>query len=91
MILARAGTKSNFILLTIMFVATFASMWLSNVAAPVLCYSVIQVCIHLIFCIHIRSPYCARWNLAIVLLALWFWESRLLVCLLAFVDVTDYV
>jgi di/tricarboxylate transporter len=45
MILSRAGTKSNRILLAIMFIATFASMWLSNVAAPVLCYSVIQVCL----------------------------------------------
>jgi di/tricarboxylate transporter len=41
--LARAGTNSIFILLMIMFVATFASMWISNVAAPVLCFSVMQV------------------------------------------------
>jgi di/tricarboxylate transporter len=27
-----------------MFVAAFASMWISNVAAPVLCFSIIQVC-----------------------------------------------
>jgi di/tricarboxylate transporter len=26
-----------------MFVAAFASMWISNVAAPVLCFSIIQV------------------------------------------------
>jgi hypothetical protein len=26
-----------------MFVAMFASMWISNVAAPVLCFSIIQV------------------------------------------------
>jgi di/tricarboxylate transporter len=26
-----------------MFVAAFASMWISNVAAPVLCLSIIQV------------------------------------------------
>jgi hypothetical protein len=26
-----------------MAVATFASMWISNVAAPVLCFSIIQV------------------------------------------------
>jgi di/tricarboxylate transporter len=29
-----------------MFVAMFASMWISNVAAPVLCFSIIQVCHH---------------------------------------------
>jgi di/tricarboxylate transporter len=28
-----------------MFVAMFASMWISNVAAPVLCFSIIQVCV----------------------------------------------
>jgi phosphate transporter len=41
-ILSRAGTRSSNILLAIMCVATFASMWLSNVAAPVLCFSVIE-------------------------------------------------
>ena len=41
-ILSKAGTNSKVILLTIMFVATFASMWLSNVAAPVLCFSVVE-------------------------------------------------
>jgi phosphate transporter len=30
-------------LLTSMGVAMFASMWISNVAAPVLCFSIIQV------------------------------------------------
>ena len=43
MILSRAGTQSKYILLTLIFVATFSSMWISNVAAPVLCFSVIQV------------------------------------------------
>lgn len=38
-ILSRSGTNPNIILLTLMFVATFLSMWISNVAAPVLCYS----------------------------------------------------
>lgn len=41
-ILASAGTNPHFILLTNMFVALFVSMWVSNVAAPVLCYSIIQ-------------------------------------------------
>jgi hypothetical protein len=31
------------VLLTCMGVAMFASMWISNVAAPVLCFSIIQV------------------------------------------------
>jgi phosphate transporter len=42
-VLSKAGTKPRTVLLTNMFVAMFASMWISNVAAPVLCYSIIQV------------------------------------------------
>ncbi|KAI8905062.1 SPX domain-containing protein [Gorgonomyces haynaldii] len=41
-ILGRAGTKPHFVLLANMFVSTFASMWISNVAAPVLCFSLIS-------------------------------------------------
>ncbi|KAF2405030.1 SPX domain-containing protein [Trichodelitschia bisporula] len=41
-VLSKAGTKPRTVLLTSMFVAMFASMWISNVAAPVLCYSIIQ-------------------------------------------------
>lgn len=41
-ILASAGTNPTIILLTNMFVALFVSMWVSNVASPVLCYSIIQ-------------------------------------------------
>ncbi|KAJ3309189.1 low-affinity phosphate transporter [Boothiomyces sp. JEL0838] len=41
-ILGRAGTKPHAVLLANMFVSTFASMWISNVAAPVLCFSLIQ-------------------------------------------------
>jgi len=40
--LSKAGTKPSTVLLTAMGVATFASMWISNVAAPVLCFSIIQ-------------------------------------------------
>src|SRR6201992_1540900 len=43
-VLSKAGTKPRTVLLTSMFVAMFASMWISNVAAPVLCFSIIQVC-----------------------------------------------
>lgn len=41
-ILSRAGTNPSVVLLTIMSIALFASMWVSNVAAPVLCFSLIQ-------------------------------------------------
>ncbi|PMD22511.1 SPX-domain-containing protein [Hyaloscypha hepaticicola] len=41
-VLSKAGTKPRVVLLTNMFVAAFASMWISNVAAPVLCFSIIQ-------------------------------------------------
>jgi phosphate transporter len=40
-ILEKAGTKPYAVLLANMFVSTFASMWISNVAAPVLCFSLI--------------------------------------------------
>lgn len=41
-VLAFAGTKPRTVLLAYMGVACFASMWISNVAAPVLCFSLIQ-------------------------------------------------
>ncbi|KAL8708539.1 MAG: hypothetical protein Q9220_006592 [cf. Caloplaca sp. 1 TL-2023] len=41
-VLSKAGTKPRNVLLTNMFVAMVASMWISNVAAPVLCFSIIQ-------------------------------------------------
>jgi anion transporter len=41
-ILEKAGTKPHAVLLANMFVSTFASMWISNVAAPVLCFSLIS-------------------------------------------------
>lgn len=42
-VLSKAGTRPRTVLITNMFVAAFASMWISNVAAPVLCLSIIQV------------------------------------------------
>ncbi|KAF1829920.1 hypothetical protein BDW02DRAFT_592273 [Decorospora gaudefroyi] len=42
LVLSKAGTKPRTVLLVNMFVAMFASMWISNVAAPVLCFSIIQ-------------------------------------------------
>ncbi|PVU96438.1 hypothetical protein BB561_001183 [Smittium simulii] len=41
-ILSKVNNTPESILLANMFVATFASMWISNVAAPVLCFSLIQ-------------------------------------------------
>ena len=41
-VLSKAGTKPRNVLITNMFVGMFLSMWISNVAAPVLCYSIIQ-------------------------------------------------
>ncbi|KAF8935095.1 low-affinity phosphate transporter [Dissophora ornata] len=41
-VLSRAGTRPSAVLLANMFVATVASVWISNVAAPVLCFSLIQ-------------------------------------------------
>jgi phosphate transporter len=41
-ILNAAGTRPSVVLLCLMFVATFASMWISNVAAPTLCYALIK-------------------------------------------------
>ena len=42
LVLSKAGTKPRTVLLTNMFVGMFLSMWISNVAAPVLCFSIIQ-------------------------------------------------
>ena len=42
-VLSKAGTRPRNVLVTSMFVSMFASMWISNVASPVLCYSIIQV------------------------------------------------
>ena len=44
LVLSKAGTRPRTVLITNMFVALVASMWISNVAAPVLCFSIIQVC-----------------------------------------------
>ncbi|KAJ2826042.1 low-affinity phosphate transporter, partial [Coemansia erecta] len=41
-VLSKAGTRPRTVLLANMLVATFASMWISNVAAPVLCFSLIR-------------------------------------------------
>lgn len=42
LVLSKAGTQPRTVLVANMFVAAFASMLISNVAAPVLCYSIIE-------------------------------------------------
>ncbi|KAI8874837.1 hypothetical protein K501DRAFT_280945 [Backusella circina FSU 941] len=41
-ILSHAGTRPHWVLLVIMFIAGFLSMFISNVATPVLCFSLIE-------------------------------------------------
>lgn len=41
-VLARVSSRPAAVLIANMFVATFASMWITNVAAPVLCFSVLD-------------------------------------------------
>ncbi|KAI0424629.1 SPX-domain-containing protein [Xylaria sp. FL1042] len=41
-VLSKAGTRPRTVLIANMFVAAFASMLVSNVAAPVLCFSIIE-------------------------------------------------
>lgn len=47
-ILYFSGTNPRMVLLAIMGISMFLSMWISNVAAPVLCYSLIQPILRLI-------------------------------------------
>lgn len=42
-VLSKAGTNPRTVLIANMLVAAFASMLISNVAAPVLCFSIIEV------------------------------------------------
>ncbi|KAL5526693.1 PHO91 [Sanghuangporus sanghuang] len=41
-LLSLAGTRPNIVLLAFMGVSCFASMWISNVAAPTLCFTLIK-------------------------------------------------
>ncbi|EJU04721.1 Sodium/sulfate symporter [Dacryopinax primogenitus] len=41
-LLSLAGTRPSIVILSFMGVACFASMWISNVAAPTLCFSLIR-------------------------------------------------
>ncbi|TFK34530.1 SPX domain-containing protein [Crucibulum laeve] len=46
-VLALAGTRPSTVLLAFMGVSCFASMWISNVAAPTLCFTLIRLAIAL--------------------------------------------
>ena len=39
---AQVSSRPQYVLIANMLVATFASMWITNVAAPVLCFSLLQ-------------------------------------------------
>ncbi len=65
-ILAKAGSKPSNVILANMFVSTFASMWISNVAAPVLCFSLINPILRNL---PHRSPYAKALILGIALAA----------------------
>jgi len=41
-VMSRVGRKPQNVILAAMFVATFASMFISNVAAPVLTFSIVM-------------------------------------------------
>ncbi|KAI0064930.1 SPX-domain-containing protein [Artomyces pyxidatus] len=41
-VLSLAGTRPSIVLLAVMGVACFASMWISNVAAPTLCFTLVR-------------------------------------------------
>ncbi|KAL8735253.1 MAG: hypothetical protein Q9181_002885 [Wetmoreana brouardii] len=59
-VLSKAGNKPRTVLLTNMFVAMVASMWISNVAAPVLCFSIIQPLLR-------NLPYDSNFSKALIL------------------------
>lgn len=42
-ILSKAGSRPRYVILVNMYLATFLCMWISNVATPVLCFSLVQV------------------------------------------------
>lgn len=41
-VLSKAGSRPRWVILTNMYLATFLSMWISNVATPVLCFSLVN-------------------------------------------------
>ncbi|KAI8853293.1 SPX domain-containing protein [Chytridium lagenaria] len=65
-VLDKAGSEPKYVLLANIFVSTFASMWISNVAAPVLCFSLIAPILRNL---PSRSPYAKSLVLGIALAA----------------------
>ncbi|KAJ3116781.1 low-affinity phosphate transporter [Phlyctochytrium bullatum] len=65
-VLDKAGSEPHYVLLANIFVSTFASMWISNVAAPVLCFSLIMPILRNL---PSRSPYAKALVLGIALAA----------------------
>lgn len=63
-VLYYAGTRPSFVLLAHMVVACFASMWISNVAAPVLMFSLVQPILRNL---PPRSPYASSMVMGIAL------------------------
>ncbi|KAI7874373.1 SPX-domain-containing protein [Lichtheimia hyalospora FSU 10163] len=41
-VLSKAGTRPQYVILVNMYLAAFLCMWISNVATPVLCFSLVQ-------------------------------------------------
>jgi phosphate transporter len=66
-VLSKAGTRPSAVLLVNMLVATFASMWISNVAAPVLCFSLIQVSLEQYVLPMLRSTQPSAWATHLVI------------------------
>lgn len=53
-VLSKAGSRPRYVILLNMYLATFLCMWISNVATPVLCFSLVDVSeIIYILCIYI--------------------------------------
>lgn len=42
-VLSKAGSRPRYVILVNMYLATFLCMWISNVATPVLCFSLVDV------------------------------------------------
>ena len=67
-ILSRVSRRPHWVLLANMLVATFLSMFISNVAAPVLCFGLVQPILRtyaaggLVYLHLLDSPWCATWT-----------------------------
>lgn len=75
-ILSRVGRQPHWVLLANMLVATFLSMFISNVAAPVLCFGLVQPILRTYAAG--TNPLCVfcRFLLSNVFKLLWFWFGQ---------------